>query len=110
MFLPEKKVRCNLEENNGRKTFWQKTLQNAALLLEQSLALSQEVGFAIKDFIEGAPQGAKKVTDIPLKIACCAGKIIALIIRAFPESYAPVQADAECTHCLAEGSRKAPSQ
>jgi formiminotetrahydrofolate cyclodeaminase len=94
-------------ENNDRKTFWQETLHNAALLLEQSLALAQEDGFAIKDFIEGAPQGAEKVIDIPLKIARCAGEIIALIIRAFPKSYAHVQADAECARCLAEGSRKA---
>ena len=95
------------EEKNGRATFWQETLHNADLLLEQSLVLAQEDGFAVKDFIEGAPQGAEKVINIPLKIARSAGEIIALIIRAFPESYAPVQADAECARCLAEGSKKA---
>ncbi len=95
------------EENNNRKTFWQETLHKADLLLEQSLALAQEDGFAIKDFVDGVPQGAEKAIDIPLKIARCAGEIITLIMRAFPESYAPVQADAECARCLAEGSRKA---
>lgn len=95
------------EGKNDRETFWQETLHNADLLLEQSLVLAQEDGFAVKDFMEGAPQGAEKATNIPLKIARSAGEIIALIIRAFPESYAPVQADAECARCLAEGSRKA---
>lgn len=95
------------EDNNKRKAFWQEALHKAELFLEQSLALAQEDGFAIKDFMEGAPRGAEKATDIPLKIARCAGEIFALIIRAFPESCAPVQADAECARCLAEGSRKA---
>ena len=95
------------EASNDRKTFWQEILRKADHLLEHSLALAQEDGFAIRDFIEGAPQGAEKATDIPLKIARCAGEIIALIIRAFPESYAPVQADVECARHLAEGSREA---
>ena len=95
------------EARNGRKDFWQDTLHNADLLLKQSLALAQEDGFAIKDFIEGTPRGAERAIDIPLKIARCAGEITALIIRAFSESYAPVQADMECARCLAEGSREA---
>jgi formiminotetrahydrofolate cyclodeaminase len=90
-----------------QKTFWQKTLFKADLLLEQSLALAQEDGFAIKNFFEGASKGAEKATTVPLQIAHCAGEIITLIRSAFPRSYAPVRADIECARCLAEGSKKA---
>ncbi|MDD3315121.1 MAG: cyclodeaminase/cyclohydrolase family protein [Syntrophaceticus sp.] len=95
------------KDNQDRKIFWEETLHKADQILEQSLALAQEDGFAIKDFMEGVPQGGGKATSIPLDIACCAGEIIALITHAFPKSYAPVQADAECARCLAEGSKKA---
>ena len=103
----EKSKKQEINDREDRKTFWQETLNYADLFLEQSLALAQEDGFAVKDYIEGVPQGAEKATSIPLKIARCAREIIALITRVFPESYAPVQADAECARCLAEGSRKA---
>ena len=99
--LPEGK------ENNDRKTPWQEALQSAELLLEQSLALAQEDGFAIKGFMEGVPRSAEKIMDIPLKIAYCADEIVSLTIRVLAESYAPVQADIQCARLLAEGSRKA---
>jgi formiminotetrahydrofolate cyclodeaminase len=95
------------KDNHDKEIFWQETLHKAEKLLEQSFALAQEDGFAIKDFMEGVPQGAEKATRIPLDIARCAEEIIALIKCAFPKSYAPVQADAECARCLAEGSKKA---
>ncbi|NMB35643.1 MAG: hypothetical protein GX989_05070 [Firmicutes bacterium] len=95
------------KNNKGRKTFWQDLLHRATLLLEQSLVLAQADGFAIKDYVEGAPRGAEKATKIPLNIARCAMEIAALTRRAFPDSYAPVQADVECASCLAEGSKEA---
>ncbi|MGI6307225.1 MAG: cyclodeaminase/cyclohydrolase family protein [Dethiobacteria bacterium] len=95
------------EGDNGQKDFWQETLKKAELLLEQSLALAQEDGFAIKDFMKGVPQGAERATDIPLKIARCAGEITVLTRGALPKSYVPVQADVECARCLAAGSKKA---
>lgn len=95
------------ERSINRRSFWEETLHKADMLLDRSLSLAQEDGFAIKDFVEGNPRGPGKATDIPLEIARCAGEIIALITHALPESYAPVQADAECSRCLAEGSRKA---
>lgn len=96
------KQRCK-----SRKKYWEETLHQAELLLEKSLSLAQEDGFAIKDFVEGCPQGPGKATAIPLEIARCAEEIIALITGALPQSYIPVQADAECSRCLAEGSKKA---
>lgn len=93
--------------NENRKIFWEETLHKANLLLERSLSLAQEDGFAIKDFVESNPRGPEKATDIPLEIARCAEEIIALITDALPKSYAPVQADAECARSLAEGSKKA---
>ena len=100
--------RVNLRKiNNDRETFWQDLLHRAALLLEQLLALAQTDGFAIKDYVEGAPGGAEKATTVPLKIARCAGEIAALTRCALPESYVPVQADIECARCLAEGGKKA---
>lgn len=93
--------------NSAQQTFWQGTLQDTVSLLEQSLTLAQEDGSAIKGFMEGSPGGVERATDVPLKIARCAGEVVALIRRAFPKSYAPVQADVECARCLAKGGRKA---
>ncbi|MGI5822446.1 MAG: cyclodeaminase/cyclohydrolase family protein [Dethiobacteria bacterium] len=93
--------------NNGRQVFWQETLGKAELLFEQTLALAQEDGFAVKDFIEGVPRGAERATAIPLKIARCAGEIIILTKGALPKSYVPVQADVECARCLAAGGKQA---
>ncbi|HHV34329.1 MAG TPA: hypothetical protein GXX59_01940 [Syntrophomonadaceae bacterium] len=93
--------------SENRKILWEETLHQADMLIGRSLSLAQEDGFAIKDFVEGCPQGPAKATDIPLEIARCADKITALITNALRESYAPVQADAECARCLAEGSKKA---
>ncbi len=95
------------EETSEGKTFWQETLHTASLLLERALSLAQDDGFAIKDFVEGNPAGPGKATAVPLQIARCARKIIALITEAMPQSYPPVQADAECSRCLAQGSKKA---
>ena len=81
--------------NNGLPVFWQETLGKAELLLEQTLALAQEDGFAVKDFIEGVPQGAERATTIPLQIARCAGEIIILTRDALP-NLVPVQADVMC--------------
>ena len=71
-----------------QKTFWQKTLFKADLLLEQSLALAQEDGFAIKNFFEGASKGAEKATRSAANCPLCR-EIITLIRSAFPRSYAP---------------------
>jgi formiminotetrahydrofolate cyclodeaminase len=95
------------EGGENRETFWQETLHKADSFWEQSLDLAQKDGFAIKEFMEGAPQSAEKATDIPLQIAHCAGAIILLIEHALPQCYAPVKADAESARCLAEGSRNA---
>lgn len=105
-----RKIREDLsagEGNNGRPVFWQETLGKTELLLEQTLALAQEDGFAVKDFIEGVPRGAERATTIPLQIARCAGEIIILTRDALPKSYLPVQADVECARCLAAGSKQA---
>lgn len=93
--------------DGDRKVFWQKALHDAEVLLEQSLDLAQADGFAIKSFVEGDPGGAKKATEIPLQIACCAGKIMTLAGDTLPRSYAPVKADVESARCLAEGGLKA---
>jgi formiminotetrahydrofolate cyclodeaminase len=93
--------------SNNRRDYWEKTLNAAESLLEQSLALAQQDGFAIKAFVEGAPLGAKEATDIPLEIARCAKKLISLIERSFSRSYTPVRGDMECARWLAEGSKKA---
>jgi len=95
------------KETSEGKIFWQETLYTTTLFLERSLSLAQEDGFAIKDFVEGNPAGPGKATAVPLQIARCARKIITLITDAMPKSYPPVQADAECSRCLAEGSKKA---
>lgn len=89
------------------KNYWEETLRRAESLMEQTLALAQKDGFAIKDFFEGDPSGAKKFTEIPLQIARCAGEIISLIKDSLPQSYPPVKADMECASWLAEGSKKA---
>lgn len=89
------------------KNYWEETLRRAESLMEQTLALAQKDGFAIKDFFEGDPSGAKKFTEIPLQIARCAGEIISLIKDSLPQSYPPVKADMECARWLAEGSKKA---
>lgn len=95
------KKECNLWQ------FWNETLRRTDLLMERSLALAQEDGYAIKDVLERNPQAPEIATAIPLDIARCAGEVISLIKSAFSESYAPVRADAECARCLAEGSKKA---
>lgn len=105
-----RKARENLNKKNGNKdamAFWQGIIYKADISLEQSLALAQEDGLAIRNYFEGDPQGAERLIDIPLEIARCAGEIIILIKQAFPGSYAPVQADMECARLLAEGGRKA---
>lgn len=94
-------------KNNDPRAFWQEILRQANLFLEQALALAQEDGFAVKDFVEGVPGAAERATGIPLQIARCAHETIALLMHAIPKSYAPVQADMECARCLAEGGIKA---
>ena len=94
-------------KNKDSTVFWQEFIRKVDNYREQSLALAQEDGFAIKDYFEGNSQGAERLIDIPLEIARCAGEIITLTEQAFPSSYAPVQADIECARLLAGGGRKA---
>lgn len=94
-------------QSKNRWNYWNQTLCAAESLLERALNLAQQDGFAIKAFVEGAPLGPKKATDIPLEIARRAGELISLIKRSFSKSYKPVCGDMECARWLAEGSKKA---
>jgi len=103
--------RVNLRQAREKETanqveFWKNMLQKAERLSERALALAQEDGFAIREFVNGTPQGPSLVIEIPLEIARCAEEIITAIDQAFPKSYPPVRADAETARCLAVGSKK----
>lgn len=104
---------CRVNLRQARETeaanqleFWKNMLQKAERLSERALALAQEDGFAIQEFVDGNPQGPSQAIEVPLEIARCAREVITAIDHAFPESYPPVRADAEAARCLAVGSKK----
>ena len=96
--------------SENRKRLWEETLHQADMLIGRSLSLAQEDGFAIKDFVEGCPQGPAKATDIPLEIARCAGKITALITNALRESYARFKQMRSVPAVWQREAKKPPSQ